>query len=249
VNCILGGFDSVAISFPHLTTEETSGGDNSGLTSPMPSLANISNASTVPAMDDTPSENVYDVDSVTIPWMPTMVMANSVFLGRREQVEDIRVIRKLNITHVLSIGRSPDLQACNVKYYGLDGQKNMNTALLSAVDYIQTSVQNGGKILVHGIEGLNRSAAVVVAYLMTATYCVLEDAYFYLKVLKPHLQIDQESMDCLFEWEKALFGQDVSSRDTYIDKFWIEDKNSPRTSQVVPTHIENIHNLKHHIFS
>ena len=47
----------------------------------------------------------------------------------------------------------------------------------------------GGKILVHGIEGLNRSAAVVVAFLMTASYCVLEDAYFYLKVLKPHLQV------------------------------------------------------------
>ena len=47
----------------------------------------------------------------------------------------------------------------------------------------------GGKILVHGIEGLNRSAAVIVAYLMTTSICVLEDAYFYLKVLKPHLQV------------------------------------------------------------
>jgi len=245
VNCILGGFDSVADSFPHLTTVETPG-DNSGMTSPMPSLANISDASTIPAGNDDISsgDSVYDADSVTIPWMPTMVMANCVFLGRREQVEDIRVIRNLNITHVLSIGRSPDLQASHVKYYGLDGQKNMNSALLSAVDFIQTSVQNGGKILVHGIEGLNRSAAVVVAYLMTATYCILEDAYFYLKVLKPHLQIDEESMDCLFEWEKALFGQDVSSRENYIDNFWIDNKSSPRASQIIPTHLEKIHQIK-----
>ena len=56
----------------------------------------------------------------------------------------------------------------------------------------------GGKILVHGIEGLNRSAAVVVAFLMTASYCVLEDAYFYLKVLKPHLQvIILDTWDCV----------------------------------------------------
>ena len=103
----------------------------------------------------------------------------------------------------------------------------------------------GGKILVHGIEGLNRSAAVVVAFLMTASYCVLEDAYFYLKVLKPHLQviildtwycvfwkvlhvfwiwqIDEESMECLFHWEKALFGKDVSRMHGYTEKFWIED--------------------------
>ena len=44
-------------------------------------------------------------DMVTIPWMPTAVHRNSVFLGRREQVEDIQVLNKLSITHVLSIGR------------------------------------------------------------------------------------------------------------------------------------------------
>ena len=39
-------------------------------------------------------------------------------------------------------------------------------------------------------------------------------------------QIDEESMECLFHWERALFGKDVSRSDTYIDKFWIESKHS-----------------------
>ena len=43
---------------------------------------------------------------------------------------------------VFFVDRSPDLQASDVKYFGLDGQNNINHALLSAVDYIQTSVQN-----------------------------------------------------------------------------------------------------------
>ena len=59
---------------------------------------------------------------------------------------------------------------------------------------LKDSTQNilylqNGKILVHGIEGLNRSAAVVIAYLMSSATCILEEAQFYLRVLRPHLQV------------------------------------------------------------
>ena len=47
---------------------------------------------------------------------------------------------------VFFVDRSPDLQASDVKYFGLDGQNNINHALLSAVDYIQTSVQNVSRV-------------------------------------------------------------------------------------------------------
>lgn len=49
-------------------------------------------------------------------------------------------------------------------------------------------LQNG-KILVHGVEGLNRSAAVVIAFLMRSTPCLLEEAYFYLQVLRPFMRV------------------------------------------------------------
>ena len=41
----------------------------------------------------------------TIPWMPTLVHRNGIFLGRAEQAEDSRVYKELGLTHVLSIGR------------------------------------------------------------------------------------------------------------------------------------------------
>ena len=44
-------------------------------------------------------------DVTTIPWMPTLVHRNGIFLGRAEQAEDSRVYRELGLTHVLSIGR------------------------------------------------------------------------------------------------------------------------------------------------
>ena len=40
-----------------------------------------------------------------VPWMPTLVHRNGIFLGRAEQAEDSRVYQELGLTHVLSIGR------------------------------------------------------------------------------------------------------------------------------------------------
>lgn len=43
--------------------------------------------------------------------------------------------------------------------------------------------------MVHGVEGLNRSAAVVISYLMQSTPCTLEDAFFYIQVLRPFIRV------------------------------------------------------------
>ena len=43
--------------------------------------------------------------------------------------------------------------------------------------------------MVHGIEGLNRSAAVLMAFLMSMSNCLLEDAFVYMKSLRPHLMV------------------------------------------------------------
>ena len=52
--------------------------------------------------------------------------------------------------------------------------------------------------MVHGIEGLNRSAAVLMAFLMSMSNCLLEDAFVYMKTLRPHLCLDQGSVDLNF---------------------------------------------------
>jgi hypothetical protein len=42
---------------------------------------------------------------VVIPWMPTLIKTDRLYLGRHEQAEEKSVIDNLGITHVLSIGR------------------------------------------------------------------------------------------------------------------------------------------------
>ena len=55
--------------------------------------------------------------------------------------------------------------------------------------YLFTFIFQGGRVLVHGIEGLNRSAAVLMAFLMSMSNCLLEDAFVYMKSLRPHLMV------------------------------------------------------------
>ena len=42
---------------------------------------------------------------LVIPWMPTLVRNDKLYLGRHEQAEERSVIDGLRLTHILSIGR------------------------------------------------------------------------------------------------------------------------------------------------
>jgi protein-tyrosine phosphatase len=85
--------------------------------------------------------------------------------------------------------RSPDWKCENVQYLGLDGDRNLYVTFLAASEFIQTAMESGGKVLIHGVEGLNRSAAVIMAYIMSTTTSVLEDVFLYVKNLRPHLEV------------------------------------------------------------
>jgi len=78
--------------------------------------------------------------------------------------------------------RSPELRFTGVTYLGLDGQKNLLAALEAAGNILESVLARNGRVLVHGVEGLNRSAAVLIAHLMKSVPCILEDAYFYVQV-------------------------------------------------------------------
>lgn len=47
----------------------------------------------------------------------------------------------------------------------------------------------------HGVEGINRSAAVIMAFLMSNTTSQLEDVFLYIKSLRPHLNVNSK-MPC-----------------------------------------------------
>ena len=131
--------------------------------------------------------------------------------------------------------RSPDWKSKDVHYVALDGERNLYFTFLKACEVIQSAVEKvgeldlelnhflnlhffqGGKVLVHGVEGLNRSAAVIMAFLMSSTTCLLDDVFVYIQSLRPHLQLDEETLECLLKWETEIFGSSF----TLLDDLWM----------------------------
>ena len=83
------------------STFSISSSDSSSLMS----MSGAWSASTASVDRITASEKSTSVVVDEIPWMPTLVLGNDVFLGRREQADDHRVVSGLGITHIVSIGR------------------------------------------------------------------------------------------------------------------------------------------------
>lgn len=76
-----------------------------------------------------------------IPWMPTLVSRDgTVFLGRHEQAEEACVVFGLGLTHVLSVGRSPENRFGSVTYLAIDGDRDLVSAFQATYRIIQSVI-------------------------------------------------------------------------------------------------------------
>ena len=91
----------------------------------------------------------------------------------------------------------------------------------------------------HGVEGLNRSAAVIMAFLMSSTTCLLDDVFIYIQSLRPHLQLDDETLECLLKWETSIFGTSL----TLIDELWTWKVFEDLQMDTNPEHYRNIRKI------
>lgn len=87
-----------------------------------------------------------------------------------------------------------------------DGVGTLITKLDDALEFIDQSKANGGKVLVHCQVGVSRSATVCIAEVVKSLNVSLPRAYMYVRVrrlnviIQPNLKLMYE----LFKWEEAL---------------------------------------------
>ena len=62
-------------------------------------------------------------------------------------------------------------------------------------------------------QGVNRSAAVTIAYLMASRGCTLEDAFFFLESVRPATQPARHFLKQLSNYEAEVFGKKISNLD------------------------------------
>ena len=110
---ILGGFSSISSRFPHLVhhlrpppPRPLSSSSSSSFSSRPPSSSVCPPPPLPrPSPPSPPSPSPPPPLRGIIPWMPTLVRSDRLFLGRHEQAEAHTVVCGLGITHLLSIGR------------------------------------------------------------------------------------------------------------------------------------------------
>ena len=79
------------------------------------------------------------------------------------------ILNKYKITHVLcvceEVSRKENIIYKHVNIVDIPGQ-DIKKYFPECLKYIEKSIQEGGRVLVHCIAGISRSASVVIAYLI-----------------------------------------------------------------------------------
>ncbi|KAJ7721156.1 protein-tyrosine phosphatase-like protein [Mycena maculata] len=101
------------------------------------------------------------------------IIENKLYLGNLVAARSTRSLTERRITHVLSVCTDPipaELPQSGIQHMRIPIEDVDYADLLihlpSACQFIDQAMRSGGAILVHDVQGVSRSAAVVAAYLM-----------------------------------------------------------------------------------
>lgn len=125
------------------------------------------------------------------------------FLGSLKGAQSARVLEENKIQHVLQLIRMdpiPDLEA-KLNYLKIPiagGNKtNIEPVLKPCLQFVHSCVSQRQNILVHCQFGRNRSASIVVAYVMACKNITCFEAERYVKQRRPVVEILPKTRDVL----------------------------------------------------
>ncbi|XP_075461770.1 dual specificity protein phosphatase 8-like [Ascaphus truei] len=132
------------------------------------------------------------------------------YLGSQNDAMNQEVINENGITHVLNVSYScpkpvfiPDNYFLRIPINDSYCEKILPW-LHAAVEFIEKVELANGKVLVHCLAGISRSAAVAIAYIMRSMGLSLDDAYRFVKEKRPTISPNFNFLGQLLEYEMGL---------------------------------------------
>merc|ERR1719419_654039 len=118
----------------------------------------------------------------------------SLWLGTKMDSTDDEKLKKLGITHILSVTSGKQHEVPNCKLLSVPMADNGNTDLLNVIEkafpFIEESQRGDNRLLIHCNHGQNRSPTVVIAWLMQKEKKSMFKAYTFVKskraMVHPH---------------------------------------------------------------
>ncbi|BFZ03904.1 hypothetical protein BsWGS_06943 [Bradybaena similaris] len=120
---------------------------------------------------------------------------DGVFIGEGDSAQSLNCMKRLGVTHVLNAAQGTDIfhvntdhatyKRANIHFLGIEATDFVNCDLskhfVPAADFIEAALQAGGKVFVHCVQGVSRSATLVIAYLMIQKHMTVQDALRFVR--------------------------------------------------------------------
>ena len=89
-------------------------------------------------------------------------------------------------------------------------------AFAEGTKFVEASKAHEGRVLVHCMHGVNRSATVAIAILMNLEKMTLNDAYYCAKERRSLVKLWRGNKEKIASWEKSTTGEcTLSANDMY----------------------------------
>jgi hypothetical protein len=124
---------------------------------------------------------------------PITKINDNLYLGQGRTTGYADILSHLQITHVVSVGRSPhqavsegSFHRCELENVKDTEEENLSVHFPTVFDFVRKALKDGGKVFIHCEMGSSRGATVMVAFLRANGYFnSLQEAYNHVKHKRP----------------------------------------------------------------
>jgi len=180
--------------------------------------------------------------TITYAPVPMSKILPHMYIGSFDNAMDELELKVRGITHTLSlIGKNWPLDFVEQEAISMHdlGRSNLKVVLQKITKFMEIGQQDENNILVHCESGQNRSATVVIAYLLIYHNETLYRAHKRLKRLRPVVQINEGYAKQLLALEKEIFGKNSLPSD------WMERGEVNMLTGEVAYKYENMNSTEH----
>jgi len=170
-------------------------------------------------------------DSFTI--FPMTKVHSNLYIGNEENSNDKDMINSKGITHILSlVGHQSSVRTVERKLYPMSdkGKSDIKVVLDEVWEFMESGQKDNNNLLVHCKLGQNRSAVVVIAFLMKKFKKTLHRAHRDLKKVRPIVQVNVDYAKQLLVLEREYFGNNS------LPANWMEREYNEALNDVVYKH-------------
>ena len=139
-------------------------------------------------------------------------MGGDLVARNEEQLRDVGITHVVNCASDWSANYMEEKGIKYKNYYLKDHVlEDISCVFYDAIEFIKGAKAEGGKVLVHCMQGISRSATIVIAYLIFTTKMTFTDSYNLCRKLRPCTNPNMGFIAQLEQWWQRLHNLNFDS--------------------------------------